>query len=71
MEARLICNHNYNHNLIIIELKGTVCTLGCLIKVHSLITARERHQVKINKSPVLNKDIQEGQISKNKRPGAL
>ena len=49
-----------------------VCTLACLIKVRTLIKVREGLHIKINKRPVLNKDVQEGQISKkNKRPGAL
>ena len=47
-------------------------TLAYLINIHPLINVREGQYIKINKSPILNKDVQEGQISKkNKRPGAL
>ena len=41
-------------------------TLACLIKAHTLIKVREGLHIKINKHPVLNKDVQEGQISKKK-----
>ena len=48
------------------------CTLAYLINIHPLINVREGQYIKINKSLILNKDVQEGQISKkNKRPGTL